>query len=590
MSGLVTSPEGEAQSELRTALKRCTSALVGVGLLSGMLNVLYLTGSFFMLEVYDRVLPSRSVPTLVGLIVIAGILYAFQGVIDVIRGRILSRIGGAIDEAISPRAFQAITRLPLQTANVDSTQGSRDLDSVRGFMSGLGPTAFFDLPWMPLYLGICFAFHPAIGWAAFLGGVVLIALTILTERLTKNLVKRSTGFGSQRNSLSEVYRRNAEVLRAMGMEGRMGQAWGSVNSAYNDAQLRAADVTTLLGSISKTFRMVLQSAVLAVGAYLVINQEATGGIIIASSILSSRALAPIELVIGQWKSFVGARQSWARLESILAAVPAETQTLDLPEPKRSLIVEDVTIVPPGSRTISVQDVTLQLTAGQGLGVIGPSASGKSSLIRAIVGAWTPVRGAVRLDGAALQQWSPERLGVHLGYLPQDVQLFGGTIAQNIARFDPEATDQAVIAAARAAGVHDMIVRLPEGYATNVGDGGQALSAGQRQRVGLARALYGDPFLVVLDEPNSNLDGEGEEALTQAILSVRKRQGIVVVVAHRPTALASLNLVLVMREGRAQAFGPKDEVLGNVLRPVANASREPAVPELPAMQQQQMGVA
>ncbi|WP_152045200.1 type I secretion system permease/ATPase [Aureimonas psammosilenae] len=568
----------DGKGELGAALRTCRSAFLGVAVLSGLMNVLYLTGSFFMLEVYDRVLPSRSVPTLVGLAIIALVLYAFQGVVDVLRGRILTRIGGAIDDALGARVFQAVTRLPLSSGGVDSVQPSRDLDQVRGFLSGLGPTALFDLPWMPLYLAICFAFHPAIGWTAVAGGVILVVLTLLTEQFTRGPVKTSMHLGLKRNAMAEAGRRNAEALRALGMEHRLGRRWSALNETYKEHQQQAADVSSALGSTSKTLRMVLQSAVLAVGAYLVIEGQATAGIIIASSILTSRALAPVELAIGQWKSFVSTRQSWKRLDQVLRSVPADTRVLDLPKPERSLSLENVTIAVPGTRSLVVQDVSLRLNAGQGLGVIGQSASGKSSLVRALVGAWEPVRGEVRLDGASLRQWPADRLGRHVGYLPQDVQLFAGTIAENIARFDPEASSDEVVLAARKAGVHDMIVRLKDGYETEIGEGGQALSAGQRQRIGLARALYGDPFIVVLDEPNSNLDAEGEDALGQAIISVRLRGGIAVVVAHRPSALAALDMVLVMNEGRMQAFGPKEEVLGRVLRPVEPQPRPEPVPE------------
>lgn len=550
-----------APGELKVALRKCRSAFVGVAILSGLLNVLYLTGSFFMLQVYDRVLPSRSVPTLIGLCVIALVLYAFQGVMDVLRARILTRVGGALDEELSGRSFQLGMNLPLVSPNVDSAQPSRDLDTIRGFLSGIGPSALFDLPWLPLYLAICFAFHPTIGWTVLAGGTVLVALTFLTERLTKVPVERSAHLGQQRASLAETYRRNAEVMRSMGMEGRLSRRWSLVNGAFRAEQAHGADVGAALGAFSKTFRMALQSGVLAVGAYLVVNQQASGGIIIAGSILSARALAPIELAITQWKGFVAARHGWNRLSDLLQTIPAESVPLPLPKPEREIVLEGVVVVPPGSTVATVQGASFRLEAGQGLGVIGPSASGKSSLIRAIVGAWRPERGAVRLDGGALDQWSPERLGVHVGYLPQDVQLFAGTIAENIARFDEAASAEAVIEAARAAGVHELILRLPKGYETAVGEGGRALSAGQRQRVGLARALYGRPFLVVLDEPNSNLDGDGEEALTHAIMSVRLRGGIAVVVAHRPSALTALNLVLVMQDGRIAQFGPKEELLG-----------------------------
>lgn len=550
-----------AQSELKAALRKCRSAFVGVAILSGLLNVLYLTGSFFMLQVYDRVLPSRSVPTLIGLCVIALVLYAFQGVMDLLRARILSRVGSVLDEELSARSFYLGMKLPLIAPNVDSAQPSRDLDTIRGFLSGTGPSAFFDLPWLPLYLAICFAFHPTIGWTVLAGGTVLVSLTILTERMTKEPVERSAHLGQQRSLLAEMYRRNAEVTRSMGMEARLGRRWSLANGAFRAEQARGADLGAALGAFSKTFRAALQSGVLAVGAYLVVNQQASGGIIIAGSILSARALAPIELAITQWKGFVAARHGWHRLSDRLLSMPAEPLPLPLPKPERDIVLESVVVVPPGSHTATVQGASFRLEAGQGLGVIGPSASGKSSLIRAIVGAWRIERGAVRLDGAAHDQWSPERLGTHVGYLPQDVQLFAGTIADNISRFDEAPNAETVIEAARAAGVHELILSLPKGYETEVGEGGRALSAGQRQRVGLARALYGRPFLVVLDEPNSNLDGDGEQALTQAISSVRLRGGIAVVVAHRPSALSALNLVLVMQEGRIAQFGPKEEVLG-----------------------------
>ena len=352
-------------------------------------------------------------------------------------------------------------------------------------------------------------------------------------------------------------RRNAEVLHAMGMAGRMNALWADANAKYMQRQQRTADVAGGLGAVSKVFRMALQSGVLALGAYLVIQQQATAGIIIASSILTARALAPVELAIANWKGFVAARQSWARLKELLARLPAHGAASGPAAaahgPSRSRAWRRSRR---GSRSFSSRMPASRCRPAARLGVIGPSASGKSSLARLLVGVWTPARGKVRLDGAALEQWDPEALGRHIGYLPQDVELFAGTVAQNIARFEPEADAEAIIAAAQAAGVHELILRLPEGYETQIGEGGMALSAGQRQRIALARALYGEPFLVVLDEPNSNLDGEGEHALTQAILGVRARGGMVVVVAHRPSALASVDLVLMMAEGRAQALGPR----------------------------------
>ncbi|TXN74660.1 type I secretion system permease/ATPase [Methylobacterium sp. WL8] len=573
-------------AELTSALTSCRTAFVGVALMSGLVNVLYLTGSFFMLEVYDRVIPSRSVPTLIGLMALALALYAFQGALEAIRSRILARIGASLDEALSGRVFDVVVRAPLKAAVPgDGLLPLRDLDQIRAFLSGTGPSAFFDLPWLPIYLGVCFLFHPLIGVAALGGAVFLAGVTWLTDRATRKPARAATGHGQRRNGLAESGRRNAEVLAALGMQGRFRTRWALANRDYMDAQQRTADVAGGLGAVSKVFRMALQSGVLALGAWLVIQGQATAGIIIASSILVSRALAPAELAIANWKGFVQARQSWARLSDLLVRIPDGAARHALPAPMRTLSVEAVAIAPPGAQRVVVSEVSFALSAGQGLGVIGPSASGKSSLVRALIGVWPPVRGKVRLDGAALDQWDPAELGPHLGYLPQEAELFAGTIGENIARFDPDAAPEAVIAAAHAAGIHEMVLRLPEGYDTWVGEGGAGLSSGQRQRVGLARALYRDPFLVILDEPNANLDAEGENALTRAILGVRARGGICIVVAHRPSALAALDLVLMMADGRAQAFGPKDEVFKRVLRaapdPSQPSSSQGYVPAIPS---------
>ena len=560
---------GVRRSELGDALRACRGAFVGVGIMSCMINLLYLTGSLFMLEVYDRVLPSRSVPTLVGLAILAGGLYTAQGILDLIRIRILGRIGTALDEALNSRVFDTIVRLPLTAgARNEGLQPLRDLDNVRSFLSGMGPGAFFDLPWLPFYLAICFAFHVMIGLTALVGAIILITLTIVTEFMSRAPAREALGLAARRNDLAASGRRNAEVLVAMGMSGRLNKRWSEANQNYLAGNQRASDVSGGLGAIAKVMRMTLQSAVLAVGAYLVIHQEATAGIIIAGSILSARALAPVDLAIAHWKSFVAARQSWRRLNKLLESLPARTAQTMLQSPSSRLAVEAVSVAPPGDQKIVVQDVTFALEAGNGLGVIGPSGSGKSSLVRALVGVWQPFRGKVRLDGAALDQWSSDVLGRHVGYLPQDVELFAGSVAQNICRFDPEADSEAIIAAAREAGVHQMIIKMRDGYDTQVGEQGAALSAGQAQRVALARALYGDPFLIVLDEPNSNLDTEGDEALTRAVRAARERGAIVVVVAHRPVWIEAVDMLLVLKDGRMHAFGPKDTVLGQVLQRVA----------------------
>ena len=560
-------------SELAAALASCRGALIATGLISGMSNVLMLTGAMFMLEIYDRVLPSRSVPTLVGIAILAGGLYVVQGILDLIRSRLLVRMGSALDEAVSGRVFDTILRLPMKVAKVnDGLQPLRDLDSVRSFLSGLGPIALFDLPWLPFYIGVCYLLHPWLGYTALAGAIILVALTLLTEVLTRRPTKAAASFAASRSELAQAGHRNAEAIVAMGMVGRMVRRWAEANRQYMAGQWSASDVVGGLGAVSKVLRLLLQSAMLGVGAFLVIHQEATAGIIIAGSILAARALAPIDLAIAHWKAFAACRQSWQRLNKLLALLPPQQTPMLLPAPHERLAVESASAAPPGSSKLVLQDISFKLERGSGLGVIGPTGSGKSSLARLLVGVWLPARGKVRLDGCTFDQWSPEVLGGHIGYLPQDVELLGGTVAQNIARFEPKADPQAIVAAAKAAGVHELVIELGEGYETQVGERGETLSAGQAQRIALARALYRDPFLIVLDEPNSNLDAAGDVALTRAILGVRARGGIVVVIAHRPSAIAGVDLLLVLKQGRMQAFGPKDEILSKVLQRDAPAPR------------------
>jgi PrtD family type I secretion system ABC transporter len=559
----------EQGSEVVGFLASCRQAFWGLAIFSGLSNVLMLTASFFMLQVYDRVLPSRSVPTLVALLILAIVLYVLQGALDLIRTRISGRIGRFLEETLGLRVYDAVVRLPLKTrGDGDGLQPLRDVDHVRGFLSGGGPTALFDLPWMPVYLGICFYFHFLIGLAALMGAGVLLSFTILTEVRTRRVTKASASFAISRNALAIEGRRNAEVLHAMGMRHRVASRWHQVNKSYMAASEAANDIASGLGGMSKVFRMILQSGILAVGAYLVIQQESTAGIIIASSILTARALAPVEMAIANWKGFIAARQAGQRLDQLLKLLPKEDEPMALPAPEHSFIVDRIHVVPPGAEKPVLHDVSFALVSGQGLGIIGPSGSGKSSLARALVGVWPRLHGKIRMDNAALDQWSSESLGQHIGYLPQSVELFDGSVATNIARFDPNATPKAVLDAARAAGVHDLILSFPDGYGTRIGEGGMALSAGQRQRIALARAFYGNPFLVVLDEPSSNLDSEGENSLTAAVLNVRQRGGIVVIVTHRPKSLDGVDHVLVLAEGMTKAFGKKDEVLNKVLRPSA----------------------
>ena len=551
-------------------------AFFAVGLLSALVNVLYLTGSFFMLQVYDRVIPSRSMPTLIALSLLAGGLYVFQAALDVIRSRILVRLGLVFDGALSSVVFDAVVQAPLAGARAgsDGLQPLRDIAAIRAFLAGGGPIVLFDLPWLPGFLAICFLFHPLIGLVATAGAVLLAIIALAGEVMTRVPVQRAAKLSAQRFALADAGRRNAESLAAMGMTRAFRVRWLDANDAEASAQTRSSDIGGGFGAISKAVRFLLQSAVLGVGAYLVINQLATGGIIIAGSILTARALAPVELAIGHWRGLVGARQSWTRLKALIAALPSNEERVALPAPSKSLSLEDVAVLAPGTAKVIVTGVSLTLQSGSALGIIGPSAAGKSSLVRALAGIWRPTRGIVRLDGAPLEHWDRDRLGLHIGYLPQDVELFAGTVAENIARLSQQIDSKGVVEAARAAGAHEMILRLDNGYETQVGESGTVLSKGQRQRVALARALYGNPFLVVLDEPNANLDADGEAALTTAILAVRQRGGIAIVVAHRPSAIAAGDQILMMKDGRMQAFGRKEDVLERVLARPVSASPSP----------------
>ncbi len=490
-----------------------------VGIFSGVINILALTGSIYMLQVYDRVLPSQSVPTLVGLSILVFLLYVTNGVLDFIRTRIMSRVGTGIDIKLSPHVFRAVQRLPLlRGTNSDGMQPLRDLDHIRNFMSGLGPAALFDLPWIPIYLVFIYLLHPMLALVATAGAVALILLTFLTEYLSASSIKAGSLAGSRRLALAETARRNAEAIQAMGLAKYLAPRYAALNSDHLANQLKASDAAGGIGGISKVIRTLLQSAVLGLGGYFVIKNELSAGVIIAASITVSRALAPIETSIAHWKGFIAARQASGRLSELLTATAtAETNIIALPSPQNQLQVEKLFLAPPGETTPVLKNVSFALDHGDALGIIGPSGSGKSTLAKALVGVWVSnhVLSSVRLDGADLDQWDPDSLGRHVGYMPQDTELFSGTVAENICRFDPEATSERIIQAAKTAQAHDLIVHLQDGYQTRIGEGGRALSGGERQRVSLARALYGDPFLVVLDEPNANLDFERRSGIERS---------------------------------------------------------------------------
>lgn len=563
---------------LHAALSGCWPGLVGVGVFSAVINILALTGSIYMLQVYDRVLPSQSVPTLIGFTIGMLGLYAIYGLLDFVRLRLLVRMGNRLYRNLQQKVFAISLSLPLFTGqDANRMQPLRDLDQLRGFLSGLGPTVVFDAPWIPFYMVVIYLLHPSLGLLATIGAIVIVLLTVIAEIIGRGPAARASETLIAQRVLADAGRRNAEVVQAMGLSGRLAGRWGDVSRAYLKNQERLSDIVGGTGSLSKALRMALQSSVLGLGAYLVIGGEASPGVIIASSILLGRSLAPVDAAIANWRGFLAARSSYSGLTAALDTFGDQKTPMELPRPQEQLSVEELTIAPPGMPRPTVLNVSFRLASGAGLAIVGPSGSGKTTLVRALVGVWKPARGTVRLDGAALDQWSSDLLGAHIGYLPQDVELFDGTVADNISRFEGRSDPKGVMAAARAAGVDKMIMRLPEGFQTRIGEGGTALSAGQRQLVGLARALYGDPFLVVLDEPNSNLDADGDVALAGAILAVRRRGGIAIVVAHRPSALVNIDQVLVLSNGMLHAFGQREEVLANVIRPFPNPERPTIVP-------------
>lgn len=549
-------------------------------LVSGTINILALTGSLYMMQIYDRALTSGSIPTLVALSALAVGLYLFQGCFDVIRSQVLVRVGARLDKKVAPMAHRVAIDMPrFGFSTSEALERGRDVDTVRGFLGSQGPAALFDLPWMPIYLAFIYFLHPLLGALTFAGAFVLTVLTVVSEILTKRLNISTRKAAIVRNTIADSNARNAEVLKAMGFSGRAVSRFDEANGEHLQLQTKANDIGGTFAAISRVLRMLLQSALLGLGAYLTIKNELTAGAIIAVSVASSRALAPVDMAIGNWKSFVAARMAYYRLRETVIALAATDQPMKLPAPRQSLTVDKMTIAVPGSGQVVLSDISFELEPGQALGVIGPSAGGKTTMVRAITGIWPVLRGSVRMDGADLAQWREDEIGQHIGYLPQEVSLMDATIEENISRFEPDPDYQKVIDAAKAAGIHDMILKMPEGYRTQLGPQGTALSAGQRQRVALARALYGDPFIVVMDEPNSNLDGEGEEALTAAIEGISARGGIAIVIAHRPSALVAVDLVAIVQNGRMVAFGKKQDIMTPGLQPSAKPVPEVINPQV-----------
>lgn len=560
------------------ALRGLRGTFVMVGLFSAIINLLMLTGPVYMLQVYDRVLSSGSVATLVGLFAIVIVLYGFLGLYDFLRARLLSRASLRLDARVGDEAFRFALRAGSigGRSRVDpGAQPVRDLELVRGFMSSPAISGLFDLPWMPLFLGLVFLIHPWLGYLTLAGAGVVAVAALLNQFLAHKSIRQAMSMEGAERSLVDQARGDAETLNALGMHERLVTRWRAQHDAALAAGQVGSDRSEGFASFSKSFRLLLQSALLTMGAFLTLRQEITPGMIIATSIIAGRALAPVDQVIGQWRAIGRAREAHKRLREIFATLPADKPRIDLPAPKGDLRVSSLTKLAPAGpemgadRPRILERVSFALSAGDGLGVVGNSAAGKSTLARLLVGAWMPDAGEVRLDGATLDQWTPEALGRHIGYLPQTLQMLPGSVGQNIARFDPEAKDTDVIEAARIAGVHEMILGLPDGYATHMDQMTRPLSGGQIQRLGLARAIFGAPRLIVLDEPNSNLDADGDDALAQAIRTMRERGSVVVVMAHRPSAIAAVNKVLLLHQGRAAQFGDKDEVLRRAApRPVS----------------------
>jgi ATP-binding cassette subfamily C protein len=562
-----TLAHGQGHSPISAALRASGAAFLALGLISAIINILMLTGSVFMIQIYDRVLVSRSLPTLATLSAMAAAAYLLQGGLDAIRARVLTLIGEHIAASVGADVHRFVVDSSVRPARPEqeTLQPFRDLEAIRGFLSGPGAIAIFDMPWLPIYLLACYLFHPWLGYAAMLAATLLIGLTALTDLLSAGPTRRAFEAQSRRNSLADNAQRGSEAIRAMGMLPAFTERWQAAHIQHLTAQRRSSFVIGGFSSFARMSRLIVQSGILGLGAYLSIEGEISNGTIIAVSILASRALAPVDQAIASWRIFMSARQGYGRLRHALACVVEGNGPFTLPPPRSSLTVAGLFIGPPGAAKPVIRNVSFRLEAGQMLGILGASAAGKSTLARALVGAWLPLGGKVMLDGADIRQWPQSRLGVHLGYLPQDVQLFQGTIAENIARFQPFPDSGAVLTAARAAGFHEHLLKLPDGYETRIGPGGIELSAGQKQRLGLARALYGDPFLVVLDEPNSNLDAEGEEALKIAIAGIGARRGIAVIIAHRTNVVAAVNMLAVMRNGEIAAFGPRDAILAGQMR-------------------------
>lgn len=562
------------QREIDGIILGFRQAFLRVGAFSFVINMLMLMPAIYMLQIYDRVLVSRSGTTLVLLTVITVVLFVLMSILEYVRSGILVRVGNQLDVALANRVFTAAFERNLQRQGGNPAQALGDLTALRQFLTGSGIFAFFDTPWTPVFIIVAALLHPLIGLFCLVGGVILLALAWLNEMLTRKPLAEANSHAIAAGQYANNNLRNAEVIEAMGMLGSLRKRWQERQQKFLALQSLASERAGVIGAVSRFVRITLQSLVLGLGAWLALDDIVTGGAMIAGSILMGRALAPVDQVIAVWKQWISARAAYHRLNEMLAAFPESEDRLLLPAPHGEITIENVSAAPPGTKQVVLKNLAIRINQGDVVAVMGASASGKSSLARLLVGVWRAQVGSVRLDGADVSSWNKAQLGPYIGYLPQDVELFEGTIAENIARFG-ELDSQAIVTAAQMAGVHDMILHLPQGYDTPIGVDGNSLSGGQKQRIGLARALYGSPVLIVLDEPNSNLDEVGEAALAQAILQAKSQRRTVVVVTHRPSTLSVVDKILILREGALAAYGPRDDVLAALRQPAPMLSQQAA---------------
>ena len=567
---------GPGLKELRAARAEGRRLFGVVFLFSIFVNLLMLTGPIFMLQVYDRVISSRSEETLVALFALVAFLYLVFGILEHARGRVMARVAARFQDRLDRRVFAASMRImAVKSDDPGALAAQRDLESVQRLLASPTLLAVFDIPWTPIFAAAIFLFHPILGWLAVAGGAIIIVLTFFNQRMTRQPMQEGGVAGMAAEQMSDQLKSEAETVQALGMRGSGFARWYKARRDALQKNTHTADVSGRFSAATKAFRLFLQSAILALGAWLVLQGDLTPGAMIAASILMGRALAPVEQAVGQWAIVQRAQEGWARLAQLLSRIPEETPRTALPRPRAILEAQQVTVVPPGEQTASLRMVSFRLEPGQALGVIGPSGAGKSTLARAITGLWRPAGGKLRLDGATLDQYDPDVLGSYIGYLPQRVTLFDGTITDNIARLAENPDPAAVVAAAKKAGAHDMIVTLPQGYDTRVSPHGGRLSGGQVQRVGLARALYGDPVILVLDEPNANLDNEGSVALNAAVREIKAAGGAALIMAHRPAAIQECDLLLVLEHGGQRAFGPREEVLRGLVKNHTELLKKPA---------------